>query len=273
MLKPVFLQGSAGRIHLTAFLPDGQSPKHWLLFCPPWAEELNKSRRMQARLGHALATRGVGLCLPDHYGTGDSEGDFSQADWTVWRSDLITVSRWMKTQGCQSLTLAGLRAGCLMALDVAPELAITPQDYLLWQPVAKGAQQLTQFLRLRMAASLGGGEKETVGQLREQLAAGETLEVAGYALAPRLASALEALEMAQMKPVKGAMVHWLELSSIDSGQLSPVSRQVVEAWQEHGVVTQSRCLQGDPFWATQELVDVPELIDVSLAALLSGDTA
>lgn len=228
---------------------------------------MNKSRRMMARLGHALAERGVAVCLPDLYGTGDSEGDFAEADWAVWRQDLALVAQWLAQQGCTRLSLGGLRAGCLLALDAAADLPLAPSDYLLWQPMAKGAQQLTQFLRLRMAASLSGEARETVGDLRQRLADGESLEVAGYDLNPALATALEQRELAQLIPAGGAGVHWLELSASGTSQPMQASRQVIESWREQGCAPRVQCLQGDAFWSTQELADAPALLTASLAAL------
>jgi hypothetical protein len=47
---------------------------------PPFAEEMNKSRRMIAEVGRRLEGSGVGMLLVDLFGTGDSEGEFAQAD-------------------------------------------------------------------------------------------------------------------------------------------------------------------------------------------------
>ena len=57
VLQPAYVTGSAGRLFVTCFAPpDGTDT--WLLFVPPFAEEMNKSRRMMARLGHELFNNG-----------------------------------------------------------------------------------------------------------------------------------------------------------------------------------------------------------------------
>ncbi len=271
MLKPAFIPGGAGRILATCFLPDGKPPDSWLIFVPPWAEEMNKSRRMMARLGHALAGRGIGMCLPDLYGTGDSAGDFGEARWEIWRDDLVRTSQWLAQQGCRRLLLGGLRAGCLLANEMQDALDLPVDHLLFWQPVGKGAQQLTQFLRLRMAAGMTSGSGETVKELRARLAAGEALEIAGYALSPALADALEAATLQPRGPVAGKVLHWIELGGgTPPVALSPASAQLVEAWRDSGAEVSARRLPGDPFWATQELVDVPQLIEASVDVLGSG---
>lgn len=266
MLRPLFLQGCTGRIHLTNFLPDTPT-NHWLLFCPPWAEEMNKSRRMMARLGHALADQGIAMCLPDLYGTGDSAGDFSDARWDIWCDDLRQTSQWLQQQGCRRLLLGGLRSGCLLAWDVRQTLALAPASSLFWQPVSQGAQQLTQFLRLRMAAGMTRGGGESVRDLRALLTAGKAIEVAGYELAPALADALEQKTLQGADDLAGETVYWLELGSGEQQTVSPVSRQVIEDWRSRGARVSAQRLSGDPFWSTQELVDVPALIDASVAVL------
>ena len=84
-----------------------------------------------------------------------------------------------------------MRAGSLLAADWLKSNSEHP-PLLLWQPVKNGQQHLVQFLRLKavnemLAASGNGG----VAKLREELAAGQALEIAGYELSPGMAAGLE----------------------------------------------------------------------------------
>lgn len=266
VLQPAFLAGSAGRLFVSCFVPRGGAST-WLLFVPPFAEEMNKSRRMIARLGHALAARGVGLCLPDLYGTGDSEGDFGDAQLPIWEQDLLDVAHWLQQQhGCQRLVLGGMRYGALLAMALQSRLPAV-SACLLWQPLAKGQQQLTQFLRLRLAANIMAGGNESVQGLQDRLRQGEAIEVAGYTLAPALAAAMAEQDLAPSAPSADVPVHWLELSRDPQRPLTPVSNRIVEQWRQQGGDVRSQGVPGDPFWSTQELVDAPALIDVSVAAV------
>ena len=267
VLQPAFVAGSAGRLFVSCFAP-AHGTDTWLLFVPPFAEEMNKSRRMLARLGYALAADGIGLCLPDLYGSGDSEGDFGDASMAIWQRDLRDIAQWLQTEhSCRRLLLGGLRYGALLAMSsraALPDVAAC----LLWQPIAKGQQQLTLFLRLRQAAAImGGGAKETLKDLQQQLDQGQSLEVAGYLLPAELAAAMAAQNLAELAPPAGLPLHWLELSRDPERPVMPASRQVIDAWQGQGSQVMMAGVSGDPFWSTQELVDAPELVTASLRCL------
>ncbi len=55
---------------------------------PPFAEEMNKCRRMMALTAYALQAAGLDVLFVDLFGTGDSGGDFADGSLEVWRSDL-----------------------------------------------------------------------------------------------------------------------------------------------------------------------------------------
>lgn len=268
MLDPVFLDRPRGRIHCTFFDPGpGRRSGDGVLLLPPFAEEMNKSRRMMARLGHALAERGYVTALPDPFGTGDSEGDFGEADWDVWRDDVVAAARALGERGTERLTLGGLRTGVLLGLDTLDRLPIAPERLLFWHPVTNGRQFLTRFLRLRLAASMRGGERESTSDLRARLEAGEPLEIAGYELSPELAAALDRLDANRMIPPTGIPVHWLEVSSADPPKISAGAERVIGEWRSAGCDVVSEAVGGDAFWATQEIVDVPKLIEWSVERL------
>jgi len=266
VLDPVFLDGSRGRVLCTFFdSGPGQRTGDGLLLLPPFAEEMNKSRRMMARLGYALAERGWVTALVDPFGTGDSEGDFGEADWNIWRGDVVTAAEALFDRGVERLVVAGLRTGALLALDSLSDLPRTPGRLVFWQPVTSGRKFLTQFLRLRLAASMMGGEPESTSDLRARLAAGESLEIAGYELSPALADALEGLDAGAMALPAGIPVDWLEVSPADPPKVSTAAQRVIEGWRSHGCDVREEAVSGDAFWATQEIVDVRALIERSVA--------
>lgn len=266
MLDPAFLEGGSGRIHCTFFRPDQAASPTGVLFLPPFAEEMNKARRMMALFGHRLAGEGWVMALPDPFGTGDSEGDFAEARWAAWRDDVVTTVAALRERGVERLVLAGLRTGALLALDALAHLPLAPQRLLLWQPVTSGRQFLTQFLRLRLAASMAGGERESTGDLRARLVAGEALEIAGYELSPELALALERLDAKALAPPAAVPVDWFEVSGAEEPRVSPAGVRVAETWREAGCAVTPEAVAGDPFWTTQEIVEVPALLERSLAA-------
>ncbi len=263
-----FVKGAAqGALFQILHEPATQPVRGAVLYVHPFAEELNKSRRMVALQARRLAELGYVVLIPDLHGCGDSSGDFSEARWETWLSDLGQCLEQVQASYQVPPILWGLRAGCLLISDLLQVRDEIPAATLFWQPVTNGELHLTQFLRLRMAAGMIGGTKETTAQLRARLDAGEVLEVAGYGLAPALAARLAA---ARLQPPKGGAVCWLEVTQAETPTLPPASARVVEAWQqaaEQSIRIETAVVQGEPFWATQEIREVPALLTATERAL------
>ena len=163
------------------------------------------------------------------------------------------------------LTLWGLRAGALLAAEAAARLGDVHR-LLLWQPASSGKAVLQQFLRLQLAGELMGGEaRGGTETLKARLAAGHTVELAGYRIAPALA---QGLERSTLRPVAGVrQLLWLEVSSREGAPLTPASASTVQAWQQAGCEVQAQAVPGPVFWQTTEIEDAPALVRATLAAL------
>ncbi len=246
-----------------------------VLYIHPLAEEMNKSRRMAAQQARALSAAGFAVLQIDLLGCGDSSGDFSDATWSAWVDDVLAASQWLRGQITSVSTassakpvplwLWGLRSGCLLAADAAPKLP-EPCRFLFWAPAHAGKSLLQQFLRLKVAGDmLTGNAKGLMDGLRGKLAAGDSVEVAGYTLNPALASGLE---MASLTPPhKATRVEWLELSTRADATLTPVATQIQAIWQQAGHAVRSHLVTGPSFWQTAELEDAPAIITATLAAM------
>jgi exosortase A-associated hydrolase 2 len=131
----------------------------------------------------------------------------------------------------------------------------------LWQPIVNGQQFLTQFLRLRVANEMiaDGVAKTSTQDLRDTLAAGAALEIAGYDLAPELAHAIDRLKLAEIAP-GDVPAYWFEVGPEADGPLSPASRRVADGWIARDVDVRVRTVAGEPFWNTIEIAECPELL-------------
>ena len=251
----------------------GGGPKGLVVYVHPFAEEMNKSRRMATQQARALAQAGFAVLQIDLLGCGDSSGDFGDATWAAWVADVVRACQWLRERAGDGLPsvpplwLWGLRMGCLLAVEAAQTVP-PPCNFLFWSPASSGKQLLQQFLRLKAASDLASGNaKAVMEQLRADLAQGLCVEVAGYLLAPALCSGLE---RAALTPTAGpGRVEWLELSSRDDATLSPVAQQGVAAWERAGYAVRSQLVHGPSFWQTTELEDAPALLAATTAALLS----
>lgn len=250
-------------------------PLGLVLYIHPFAEEMNKSRRMAALQSRALAQAGFAVLQIDLLGCGDSSGDFGDATWQHWVDDVIAGCQWLRTkypadaiEGRAPLWLWGLRTGCLLAVDAAKQLGATC-NFLFWQPPATGKPLLQQFLRLKVAGDMLTGQSKGVMEgMRQQLASGSPVEIAGYMLAPGLANGLEQAALAP-PAVNGPapQVEWFELSTREDASLSPVSAKTVDAWAQAGCTVNSYLVNGPAFWQTTEIEDAPVLIEATIAAL------
>jgi hypothetical protein len=127
--------------------------------------------------------------------------------------------------------------------------------------VISGRQHLDQFLRLRVASALGAGGGVTVRALRESLARGESVEVAGYELHADAVREIDSRDLAKLVPDSTVRVEWLELAHTHDRGIRPASERIVAAWRERSVDVRAGVVAGQPFWSTVEIVVAPALIE------------
>lgn len=280
-LQTAFFTGNSGSIHLSLFLPATDNPSRWIIHFPAFAEEMNKSRAVVARTARALARSGVAVVVPDLFGTGDSDGDFVDATWATWLADQRRLAEWAREQGAAELLFWGLRAGCLLAAELASNMEHPPEQLIFWQPMPSGKQVMAQFLRLHMAASLKGtisreqiaGEKiptkegdvnkkkEGGSGLREKILAGQSLSVAGYQLGSELFQAVEARRLNDfVLPTNTSRAVFEVVARPGMPQNRVIQRQL-EQWRQEGQEYDFSQVPGAPFWSTQELGLAPALVD------------
>lgn len=271
-IEPRFLDGAAGPVFAVVYKPPlGRTAQRGIVYLPPFAEELNRARRMAALQARALAAAGNMVLVLDPYGCGDSGGDFGDARWDLWRDDTTRAIAWLRQHGCGEVALLGLRLGALLALVAAQDRALSIGRVMLWQPVLRGEQMMTQFLRLRLAAELSGTGTGNEGpaELRRKLAQGQPVEVAGYALNGELVASIDGLKLADLGLACSAPIDWIEVVTAPDQAPPPAHEPVATRWRGAGIrFSQHRAL-GEPFWSLQETTIAPEL--VALTTRLFGD--
>ena len=253
-----FLPAGGGERFCVFYAATG-TPLGSVLYVQPFAEEMNKSRRMAALQARAFAARGYNVLQIDLFGCGDSSGHFGGARWDIWNEDVALAVEWLAKRAEGPMHIWGLRLGALLALDHSRQSGRSFAGLLLWQPVISGAQFMTQLLRLRLTSEMLAGAAAGTGteQLRAQLAAGRALEIAGYEIAPELALAIERLDLASLPP-QNVPAHWFEVTA--EGKPSPALRRAGEAWSATGAEVELHSVRGEPFWSSVEISECPELI-------------
>lgn len=260
-----FLDAPGGGRFCLVTWPDGE-PLGGVLQVPPFAEELNKSRRMVALGAQALAQRGWVVVQMDLYGCGDSAGDFGQGSWAAWVDDISRAWSWLADQCSGPSVLWTLRAGSLLAADWLAAYEGPSPPLLMWQPVTNGKQHLTQFLRLKAASEMlvDADAKAAMAEIRAVLNTGHSVEVAGYAISPPLANGLEA-SILRLPEHYGAAVGMFEVCGGDRVEPSPALRTLYQKWLSGGIDVELEAVSGAAFWQTQEIETVPSLIERSVA--------
>lgn len=257
--EPLFIDGPAGRLFGIHHPPAGEK-RSAALYVPPFAEEMNRSRRMAALQARALAEAGIGAFILDLFGTGDSAGEFSEARWETWLGDIAAAADWLTTQGYRTLSLWGLQLGALLAVVAVSRDTKKYSRLVLWHPAPDGRAMLTQFLRIRVATAMAEGRQETTDALRAELEVGKPIEVAGYEIAPELARALSTARIGDPPLPPGLRIDWLELVGEAGDALSPAATRICDAWQKAELTVVTTAVPGPQFWTLQEITLAPALL-------------
>jgi exosortase A-associated hydrolase 2 len=263
---PFFLSADGGERFCLYHQPAPDVPSRGaMLYVHPFAEEMNKSRRMAALQARAYARIGFGVLQIDLYGCGDSSGDFADARWHAWLSDLALAWDWLAQRAPGPHYLWGLRLGALLALDFAPRAR--PERLILWQPAISGRAHLHQFARAQSAARLFGDAQEPAQQRAPGSRQGN--EIAGYLVSSELAAAINQVDASTLAP--SCPVQWLELNTAPpdlaaSRTLQAASALLIERWREAGTMVDAYPLRGTAFWSSAEISESPELLAATLAA-------
>lgn len=239
-----------------------------LVYLHPFAEELNSTRATVALQTRRLSEAGYSVFQIDLLGCGDSSGDFADANWEAWQQDAHQAFLWLRARTQAPIWLWGLRAGCLLAAEIATALP-EPVNFLFWQPILSGQAQFQQFLRLASTAEmLGEGRKGAAGRIKAALNQGETVEIAGYRLSPMLA---EGLSQATLKPPPGiaSQLKWLEIPAAGLAA-SPASLALVDEWRAAGYQVEHQTVSTGQFWQAVAPEPAPALIHATLNLMECG---
>ena len=260
-LQPILLDGDRGSLVAFYHPPaEGVAPKGDVMLVPAFAEEMNRCRSMVTMQAQALSELGMGSLVLDMRGTGDSPGEFEQADWDGWRMDLQRGIAWLRQHGNGCGTLWGVRLGALMAAQLA-ERDEAIRQLVFWMPVVTGKTYWTQFLRIRLAAEMGlaNGVKSTE-ELRRRSLHGQVVEASGYQVGPLLAQRLDTLDMPDGDALRGRQVAWFEVSPNEEATMPRANAKLADAWRTKDVEVATVALAGPQFWQVHERAEAPALI-------------
>jgi exosortase A-associated hydrolase 2 len=273
-LEPRFVDGGRGRLYLTEWIPTrGADRRPLVVVLPPFAEEMNRARRMFALQAGLLAQHGIGTVVFDLFGTGDSEGDFGDARWEDWCDDTVRICTWAR-EHTDSIAVLALRSGALLAAELG-RCDIACRAVVLWAPVTDGRAILRQLMRLHVAAFMNADNNAagSTAELQRRLAAGESVEVAGYTVSASLAEALSRVRIDALALVRPGAIDWFEIVGAADLSLPPGAARGIAELVRLGARVSGHAVHDEPFWSLPEITIAPHLARSTadrLVAVLHG---
>jgi exosortase A-associated hydrolase 2 len=272
-LDPAFIEGSRGSLFAMHHAPTHiNDSTECFIVVPSFAEEMNRCRYMQTLLAQALNKHGYGLLSVDPFGTGDSAGNFAEADWDQWKKDVVSATDYAKQLGYKHISFLAIRLGTLLAMEAAPYIDDLKR-IIFWQPVTNGKATLNQFLRIKIAASIGRDEKaETTAHLEELLNEGKNIEVAGYDVSPSLFKGIQSAHINNHLETTSKPIAWFTVLASAERKTPRGDIQAIERWQEKGTKIDHTTVIGPAFWQAHERTLVPGLITATMEYIKGSST-
>ncbi len=155
-----------------------------VVMCPAFAEEKLWGHRVLVSAARTLAAAGFPVLRFDHGGTGDSDGEFSQATLTSMLADVRRASAHARgVTGRDRVALIGVRFGAAIA-GLAAEDAPDVSHLAMWAPVLDGGRYMQELLRGNLSTQMAAYKtvRHDRAALVAQMEGGATVNVDGYDL-------------------------------------------------------------------------------------------
>lgn len=232
-----------------------------VLMLPPLAEERKGAVRPLGELGRALSRAGHPALFFDYFGTGDSPGDFQDADWTRWSADLDDAIHALRARAERSavhngdfekagVVLVCVRASARLALERAARDDGLVSGLVFWEPLPDTSAWLAEIRRrsrFRLGAARSG--------LPER-------DVDGYTFSEALWRALDSAPAEDLRPPAGMPARIVAVAP--GGRVAPGVRRLAESWDVPlGTVDQP------PFWLENDVARSDELVAATLECIRS----
>ena len=204
--RPFFFHNKKAKLFGVLHAPENEEAKQGFVFCHPFMEEKLWTHRVFVSFARELVKKGYAVLRFDHYGHGDSEGAFKDADINGYLSDINTAIEQLKGEvpSIEHVNLLGMRFGCMTAATISEQRDDIHQ-LILWEPVIDGARYMQEMLRSNLATQMAvfGEVKTKRDELVEQMKSGNTVNVDGYDISHALYEQGSSLSLKGDKKFKG----------------------------------------------------------------------
>lgn len=135
-----------------------------------------------------------------------------------------------------------------------------------------GQAALTQFLRIKIAASINRNEEPgKIKDFEDQIERGEYLSVAGYDMSPNLFKGLKAANFQDYIELNSSSICWFTILASADRKTPQTDLKLIEKWRGNGAAIDHKEIIGPPFWQAHERILVPELIDETIKYVTNTD--
>jgi exosortase A-associated hydrolase 2 len=188
-------------------------------------------------------------------GCGDSSGDFGDATWEAWLTDVEFACDWLQQRFAAPLWLWGQRSGCLLANEAANRMARPVNLLVLAARAFPASCILQQFLRLRLAGEMTRRRKQGGhgGIARSNCDRAQPVEVAGYLLSANARRATWRRLSCCCRTVPGVSNGSRSPAIAPMASLSPAAAARLTQWQAAGQDVRGTVVSGPAFWQTSEI--------------------
>ncbi|MEM9289658.1 MAG: hypothetical protein AAGA36_15075 [Pseudomonadota bacterium] len=250
-----------------------------IIFVQPFAEEMNRCRRLISLCQQALSDQSICSLTLDYFGTGDSAGEFEDARLQTWIEDINTACDLARHSGAQELCLVGIRFGGLLAQLVANSRSDVTSIYCV-QPQQDLSRAMRQFLRIAFASldpADGDGPVAPLPSPSKQLAAGATVCVGGYKMTPHLFSDFDEtklpsrIECCVTSIFVGLSARYQD-SAATKTSLSSADQRIFEDIEGRAQFARSMLINDVQIWH-QGVPEEPRALPQAIAEEIAGDAS
>ena len=117
----------------------GAPVREGVIIAPPLGHDRVTAHRGLLVLAELLADAGFAVVRFDWTGTGNSAPLLADSATAIWREDMRGVTAWLQAAGAASVSVVGLRSGCLLAAHAAQTWDESDSSLAVADPAARAA--------------------------------------------------------------------------------------------------------------------------------------
>tara|TARA_R110002049_G_scaffold147342_1_gene310155 strand:+ start:124754 stop:125497 length:744 start_codon:yes stop_codon:yes gene_type:complete len=233
-----------------------------VILVPPFAEEMNRSKKMYVLCARLLANAGIHSLCFDFAGTGDSYGEWGDFDYSDWKQNLIDVYQFAK-KFASNISLITMRDGGLISLNLVKQNDINIDKCVLWDPIDSGEVLIRQLIRMKIANAMAGDLKKiTTREVLDEIDKSGFLEVGGYHVSSDLIAAIKAEKIAEgIESVLGSTeLHWMTTGKSNGNNALPICLSRLNLADNALEQLKVHSVNDVRFWMQQEVTISPFLL-------------